>query len=254
MYAINPIYIKELKMRKLLDTTGGNTKIKKTMSSSGMALCSLSLMPDRIICAGSKAAGCFDDCIKVSGLSAIYKSINEARQRKTDYWHQDREAFLNQLNRELFLFEKNCHKKNLKPVARLNVFSDIAYENFSVPQNHPNIFMYDYTKIVSRLNKPLPNNYRLMFSYSGRSQYQKSVERCPANVPMSVVFKCNKKDKLPAYWSGPRGYLPVIDGDVSDLINVNFIAGYVGLRSKGQGFKNSNRFVVDANEIIRVAA
>jgi hypothetical protein len=71
---------------------------------------------------------------------------------------------------------------------------------------------------------------------------------------MSVVFKCNKKDKLPSFWSGPRGYLPVIDGDISDLINVNYTIGYVGLRSKGQGFQNNNGFVVDANEIIRVAA
>ena len=91
-------------VKKLLDTAkvSGNPKVAKT-GKKGMPfggnvrMAQLSMMPDNILCAGSKAAGCMDLCLKDAGLAAVYRSVNIARQARTDFWHADREGFLSQL-------------------------------------------------------------------------------------------------------------------------------------------------------------
>ena len=71
---------------KLLNVGGSNTKIAKTIKRGGnIRVASLSLMPDRKICAGSKAAGCFETCLKSSGRGA-FKNVATARQNKTDFY------------------------------------------------------------------------------------------------------------------------------------------------------------------------
>ena len=55
---------------KLTDTRATNTKVKKTQNKPNshfakpVRMASLSMMPDHIICAGSKAANCMDACLK----------------------------------------------------------------------------------------------------------------------------------------------------------------------------------------------
>ena len=138
---------------KLLNTTASNTKIKKTQNKPNnyfgkpIRMASLSLLPDRIICPGSKAAGCMDACLKESGRAKQFESINIARQKKTDYWHADQAGFLSQLTRELTNFQKNvCQRQNVQGVVRLNTISDISFEEHGIPQQFPDLFFYDYTK------------------------------------------------------------------------------------------------------------
>ena len=202
--------------------------------AEAIRVASMSLMPHPLICAGSKAAGCFTDCLKSAGRG-VFQSVAKSRQNKTWYWLNDQAGFLTQLAAELHNFEKLCTRQNVAGWVRLNTISDIAFEDYGIPQAFPNLNFYDYSKRVKRFAN-LPDNYRLILSYSGRRQYAKTVAARPAGVPMAVVFG---GDGLPDYWNGER----VIDGDVSDLINLE--AGcIVGLRAKGKAKTNDNDFVV----------
>ena len=237
---------------KLLDTRATNTKVKKTQKkptshfAKPIRMASLSMMPDHIICAGSKAANCMDLCLKDAGLAAVYDSVNIARQAKTDYWHADQSGFLAQLTRELANFRKLCDKQGMQGVVRLNVLSDIPFEKHGIPQQFPDLFFYDYTKQAKRLGNT-PDNYRLMFSYSDRPQYQKQVSAAlPTGVPIAVVFK----NSMPTEYLGRR----VIDGDLSDLDNVMAGPVVVGLTAKGPALHDDSGFVVDGNIILRAAA
>ena len=77
-------------IKKLLDTAkkSGNTKVAKTGAKHSplgdVRMAQLSMMPDNIICPGSKAAGCKEPCLAWTGLATVYKSVNKARQSGTD--------------------------------------------------------------------------------------------------------------------------------------------------------------------------
>tara|TARA_R110002012_G_scaffold259359_1_gene440891 strand:- start:30 stop:719 length:690 start_codon:yes stop_codon:yes gene_type:complete len=222
---------------KLLDTTGGNTKLKKSDNSSQeYRLAGLSLMPDDILCPYRNVAGCAKSCLESAGMG-VFSNVKAGRQRKSDWWHGDRAGFLDKLRKELTNFEKLCKRQGVKAAVRLNVLSDIPWEKHGIPQEFPDIFFYDYTKNASRLGKT-PSNYELMFSYSNEPAYQKVVVKAlKSDVPMSVVFR----NGMPKYYKGRR----VIDGDASDLVNVKAGKVIVGLVAKGKAKKDEGNFVVD---------
>lgn len=222
---------------KLLDTTGGNTKLKKSDNSSQeYRLAGLSLMPDDILCPYRNVAGCAKSCLESAGMG-VFSNVKAGRQRKSDWWHGDRAGFLDKLRKELTNFEKLCKRQGVKAAVRLNVLSDIPWEKHGIPQEFPDIFFYDYTKNASRLGKT-PPNYELMFSYSNEPAYQKVVVKAlRSDVPMSVVFR----NGMPKYYKGRR----VIDGDASDLVNVKAGKVVVGLVAKGKAKKDEGNFVVD---------
>ena len=135
----------------------------------------------------------------------------------------------------------------MQGVVRLNVLSDIAWEQHDIPQSFPDLFFYDYTKRAARLGKT-PDNYRLMFSYSGRPQYRKQVLQaaCYDN-PIAVVFS---NGEFPKTFLGR----PVVDGDQSDLWNVQAGKVVVGLKAKGPAKDDHSGFVVDLAEPIKFIA
>lgn len=233
-------------MMKLLDTTGGNTKLNKTdKGSQEYRLAGLSLMPDGILCPYRNIAACAEPCLESAG-KGVFTNVKEGRQRKTDWWHEDQAAFLTQLRKELTNFDKLCKKQGVKAAVRLNVLSDIPWEKHGIPQAFPDIFFYDYTKNPSRLGKT-PDNYELMYSYSAEPEYQKYVKKAlKTDAPMSVVFR----NGMPEFYLGRR----VIDGDASDLVNVKAGAVIVGLKAKGKAKEDKGNFVVDASNLIAVAA
>jgi hypothetical protein len=233
---------------KLLDTskTLGNPKVRKSGIANAVRMATLTMHPDNIVCAGAKAAGCMKDCLKESGLGGVYPSINKARQARTDYWHNSKITFLDQLCRELRNFSKLCAKQGVQGVVRLNVMSDISWEEYDVPQSFPELQFYDYTKKARRFHgQRQPDNYRLMFSYSGAKHYQSQVRsflKSYSDAPMAVVFR-NKN--FPSTFMGR----PVINGDDSDWVNVNNRGVVVGLVAKGPAKTNANGFVVE-NDVI----
>jgi len=233
---------------KLLDRTGGNTKVNKTNKQAGddYHFAGLSMLPTNKLCPGAKAAGCMDSCLKGAGLAAVYGSVNAARLKKTELFLNDKPKFMAQLRRELTNYTKWCRKHNKQGVVRLNVLSDILWEAEGIPQEFPELEFYDYTKRADRFEVELPSNYKIMFSYSGKESYQKQVKRfleSGSDAPVAVVFR----GKMPDKFLGR----PVIDGDASDWINVQNKGVVVGLKAKGPAKSNDNGFVVDMNVIAR---
>ena len=234
---------------KLLSITQSNTKVKKSMKYfdqykwqsilinlliKNPDYASLSLMPDYKICGGSKSGGCMELCLKSSGFAKIFKSVNIARQKKTEFLLNDRIGFINQLDKELFNFNKKCIKNNKTGFVRLNTISDYPFYKTGLMQKYSNLIFIDYTKIAKRLFEKLPENYFLMFSFSGRLQYSNQVRMAlKTDFPISVVFKCD----FPETFLGRQ----VIDGDKSDLNNALSFNKILGLK-----FKEINKEVADA--------
>jgi hypothetical protein len=219
-----------------------NSKLAKTNKVVGQdyLYAGLSLMPDPIICPGSKAAQCMDGCLKTSGLAAVYPAIALARQAKTDWFHRDTDGFIETLKKDLKALVRKADKLGKKARVRLNVLSDIAWENHGIPQAFPEIEFYDYTKRADRIGKT-PGNYRLTFSYSGVESYARQVVKAQsAGANMAVVFHVKKGQALPKAWQGKT----VIDGDEHDARYDDPQGVIVGLRAKGQAINDTTGFVV----------
>lgn len=240
---------------KLLDTTASNTKIAKTVGKAQgkIRMASLSLLPTPKLCPSSKAAGCFDDCLKSAGRASFTPGITEARARKTEYFNSDPQGFIDQLMQELSNFDKLCKKQGVQGVVRLNVLSDVAWEEHQIPQSFPDLQFYDYTKRGLRMQRLDMYhkrgellNYHLMFSYSSRDQFATQVSLAlGTDAPLAVVFK----NGMPEIFMGRK----VIDGDQSDWDNVHAGRVVVGLKAKGNAKTNDNGFVVDASQLIASA-
>ena len=230
----------------LLVTNNGNTKIRKSAEQSGYRIASLSLMPNNIICPGAKGAGCMDLCLKDEGRGKM-QTVQNARQSKTDLWLNDPDTFLEMLFEEIFVFRRRCQKSGHQAAIRLNTISDIAWEKYGIFEEFPDVIGYDYTKRVQRLGNT-PANYNLIFSYSAEPAYQGSVNKAlQTETPIAVVFR----NGLPSQYLGRD----VIDGDKSDIINVNAGPVIVGLRAKGTSGKRptTSNFIVNNPEVLEAA-
>jgi hypothetical protein len=229
-----------------------NSKLAKTNKVVGQdyLYAGLSMMPDPILCPGSKAAQCMDACLKTSGLGGVFPAIALARQAKTDWFHRDMTEFVEVLVKDLQALVRKANKLGKKTRVRLNVLSDIAWENVEcfrlgswhegIPQAFPEIEFYDYTKRADRIGKT-PSNYRLTFSYSGVQSYARQVIKAQsAGANMAVVFHVKKGQPLPKSWQGKT----VIDGDEHDARYDDPQGVIVGLRAKGKAIKDTTGFVV----------
>ena len=192
-------------------------------------------------------AGCKAACLNTAGRGGIFKkgettnTIQQARIRKTKMFFEDRRAFLNELTVEIVKTIKSAEKKNLIPVFRLNGTSDIAWEKYEVAngknifQMFPDVQFYDYTKIVGRKVKHIPN-YHLTFSKADGNDMD---VRLAASNGMNVAAVFHK---LPETYIGR----PVINGDETDLRFLDPKGVIVGLKAKGKAKKDTSGFVVTA--------
>ena len=229
---------------RLLDTTGGNTKLRKNNRDIKIRVAGLSLRPDDTVCPFRKIAKCEKPCLVSSGRGHM-NSVENARQSKLDYLYADRAGFIAQLIDEIAKFERLCKKNDVTPYIRLNVISDVRWESKAygrIPQLFPNVRFYDYTKCANRLGNT-PENYDLMFSYSPAPEFQGQVKiALESGVPMSAVF----------YPHIPDNFLgrPVINGDNSDIENLKYSNHIIGLKYKnanGQGINPIDElFIVKA--------
>lgn len=229
-----------------------NSKLAKTNAKvgAGHLYAGLSMMPDNVLCPGSKAAGCMTGCLKSAGRGR-FSNVALARQRKTDWFHTDRASFVTQLIKDLEALVRKATKEGKSARVRLNVLSDVTWESVAcerqgkafkgIPEAFPEIGFYDYTKRANRLGKT-PFNYHLTFSYSGVSTYQKQVAKAlDTDANMAVVFHVKKNQPLPKLWAGKI----VIDGDEHDARLDDPMNVIVGLRAKGQAIKDTSGFVVN---------
>lgn len=235
---------------KLL-SVDSNSKLAKTNAKvgAGHLYAGLSMMPDNVLCPGSKAAGCMDKCLKSAGRGR-FSNVALARQRKTDWFHANQTEFVDQLVKDLEALVKRASKHGKRARVRLNVLSDVTWESVTcnrhgkafsgIPQAFPEVEFYDYTKRASRLGKT-PFNYHLTFSYSGVPTYQRQVSHAiDAQANMAVVFLVKKGQPLPKRWAGKV----VIDGDEHDARYDDPTNVIVGLRAKGTCVGDTSGFAV----------
>ena len=221
----------------LLDRFGANTKLKKS-SGGKYSVAGLSLMPSLKFCPMSIKAGCFELCLKSAGRGR-FNNVVKARNNKSNFYNNDYDLFMILLKYELQLHIMNCKKNNVNPSARLNVLSDIPYEKTDIFNTFKEIYFYDYTKRANRIEACNSiENYKLMFSYSGRDAYLNQVSKAlDFSNPIAVVFR----KTFPKFFLGR----PVFNGDLSDIDNSTKHGYIIALKAKGSLAKNSfNDFVV----------
>ena len=186
-----------------------------------------------------RSKGCTESCLYTAGRGA-FNSIQKARINKTIRFFQDREKFINDLRKDIKSIVKKADEQNMIPAVRLNGTSDIEWTRFGLMEEFPNVQFYDYTKVLSRLDKAIPKNYHITFSKNESNDIECAVAlKLGTNV--AVVFDTKKGTELPATW---KGY-PVYDGDDTDVRFMDPKGGYViGLRAKGKARKDASGFVV----------
>jgi len=187
-------------------------------------------------------------CLYESGHSLVFKSINEARVKRTKLMVEDAESFFKQLKREIKNHIANSKKHKLKPCVRLNGTSDIFDKHFiSVIDTFHETQFYDYTKDYRRmqsfirqkeLRNGFPERYHLTYSHS-EGRLTESLGILTQGYNVAVVFACKRKEELPLTWNGFK----VLDGDISDLrfldphTDNNGKGFVIGLRGKGHATK-----------------
>ena len=185
-----------------------------------------------------RTAGCTAACLNTAGRGGMFKRgestnmIQQARIRKTQMFFNDREAFVEQLIKDIKLGIKQADKLGLTPVFRLNGTSDLAVEKWGVIEQFPQVQFYDYTKVLGRKVAHLPN-YHLTFSAAdgNDADVQKALAQ---GMNVAMVF-----DKVPSEYMGKE----VIDADEDDLRFLDKKGCIAGLKAKGRAKKDTTGFV-----------
>lgn len=200
-----------------------------------------------------RTTGCTAACLNTAGRGGMFKkgettnTIQKARIRKTRLFFEDRITFMNLLVKDIELAIKQSARLNLIPVFRLNGTSDIAFEKYEVLRNgqtyaniffaFPEVIFYDYTKILGRKIKFIPN-YSLTFSAAdgNDADVQKAIAQ---GYNVATVFGIKKTLPMPETYLGR----PVFNGDESDLRFLDPKGVIVGLYAKGKAKKDTTGFV-----------
>jgi hypothetical protein len=158
--------------------------------------------------------------------------IQQARIRKTKMFFEARDAFMQQLEKDIQLGIKQAAKLGLTPVFRLNGTSDLAWEKYGIIEKFPQVQFYDYTKVLGRKVSHL-KNYHLTFSAAdgNDADVQGAIQQ---GMNVAMVF-----DKLPAEYMGRE----VIDADDTDLRFLDAKNVIAGLKAKGRAKKDTTGFV-----------
>lgn len=198
-------------------------------------------------------AGCAAACLNTAGRGGMFKKgettnvIQQARIRKTQFFFEERNGFMEWLVSDIEKAIKQSAKLNLIPVFRLNGTSDLAFEKYPVIRNgvqfdnvflaFPEVQFYDYTKVLGRKIKHIPN-YHLTFSAAdgNDSDVAKAIEQ---GYNIATVFGIKKTEPMPEFYNG----LPVFNGDDSDLRFLDPKGVVVGLYAKGKAKKDTTGFV-----------
>ena len=238
---------------KLLST--GNPKVLKGMKQ-GFNTYILHLAPANVSgyeTCPKRTAGCTAACLNTAGRGGMFKRgestnvIQEARKRKTKLFFENRTEFMAQLVKDIELGIKQSAKLDLVPVFRLNGTSDLAFEKYDVVRNgvtyrnifdaFPEVQFYDYTKILGRKFRDIPN-YHLTFSAADGNDVD-VLKAIAQGYNIATVFGIKKTEPMPESYNG----LPVFNGDESDLRFLDPKGVIVGLYAKGKAKKDTTGFV-----------
>jgi len=238
---------------KLLST--GNPKVLKGMKQ-GFNTYILHLAPANVSgyeTCPKRTEGCTAACLNLAGRGGMFKRgettnvIQEARKRKTKLFFENRTDFMVQLVKDIELGIKQSARLDLVPVFRLNGTSDLSFEKYEVVRNgityrnifaaFPEVQFYDYTKILGRKFKDIPN-YQLTFSAADGNDVD-VLKAIAQGYNIATVFGLKKTEPMPEFYNG----LPVFNGDESDLRFLDPKGVVVGLYAKGKAKKDTTGFV-----------
>jgi hypothetical protein len=192
-----------------------------------------------------RTAGCTAACLNTAGRGGMFKRgentnmIQKARIRKTEYFFNDRDAFMADLVADIMKAVNFARRKGLIPVFRLNGTSDLSWEKYPTPLGAKNIFeqfptlqFYDYTKVLGRKVAHLPN-YHLTFSKADGNDADVA-EALMQGMSVVAVY-----DKI------PQG---VPSADETDLRFLDPKGIMLGLKAKGRAKKDYSGFVIRLTE------
>jgi len=189
--------------------------------------------------------GCIAACLNTAGRGGMFKKgentnmIQKARIRKTEYFFNDRDGFMNDLYGDIAKAIKFAERKGLIPVFRLNGTSDLSWEKYDVGgfanifEAFPDVQFYDYTKVLGRKVKDIPN-YHLTFSKADGNDADVAEALLQG---MSVVA---------VYDRIPEG---VPSADETDLRFLDPKGIMLGLKAKGRAKKDYSGFVIRLTEV-----
>lgn len=248
---------------KLLST--GNPKVLKGQAQ-GYNTYILHLAPANVSgyeTCPKRTAGCTAACLNTAGRGGMFKRgestnvIQEARKRKTRMFFEERTGFMEWLVADIELAIKQSKRIGLIPVFRLNGTSDLSFEKYEVVRNgqlfrnvfaaFPEVQFYDYTKVLGRKVKDIPN-YHLTFSAADGNDMD-VIRAMNEGLNVAVVFGVKKTDALPTEYVGRE----VFNGDESDLRFLDPKGVVVGLYAKGKAKKDTSGFVKYPTLMLMVA-
>lgn len=243
---------KPLLWRGKLMSAGSNAKTRKgdggpdDYVTAILYLAPADTVPDQpTLCPMADLAGCKAGCLNTAGRGAM-NNVQTARIDKAKWYHQDRDGFLTAIDADITKFKRWAARKGLTPAVRLNGTSDIQYEVIApwLFKRHPEVMFYDYTKIAKRMDKILPDNYHLTWSYSAANErYERQIDTIPSHSNVAVVFR-DKATLEKAIAQGFRGR-PVINADKHDMRFLDTRGTISGLYAKGKAKQDDSGFVVD---------
>ena len=195
-----------------------------------------------------RTAGCTAACLNTAGRGGMFKRgettnmIQKARIRKTNYFFNDRAGFMLDLAYDIQKAIKFAERKGLIPVFRLNGTSDLSWEKYEVPvfctenifELFPTVQFYDYTKVLGRKVKHIPN-YHLTFSKADGNDSDVA-EALMQGMSVVAVY-----DKI------PEG---VPSADETDLRFLDPKGIMLGLKAKGRAKKDYSGFVIRLMEAV----
>jgi len=193
-----------------------------------------------------RTKGCTAACLNTAGRGGMFKrgestnTIQRARIRKTNEFFNNREQFMFDLYHDIIKAKKFADKQGLIPVFRLNGTSDLSWEKYEVGTTGMNIFQlfpttqfYDYTKVLGRKVKHIPN-YHLTFSKADGNDSDVA-EALLQGMSVVAVY-----DKI------PEG---VPSADETDLRFLDPKGIMLGLKAKGRAKKDYSGFVIRLTQV-----
>jgi len=192
-----------------------------------------------------RTAGCTAACLNTAGRGGMFRKgentnmIQKARIRKTQYFFNERDAFMLDLYTDIQKAIKFAERQGLTPVFRLNGTSDLSWEKYTVGTTDMNLFQlfptvqfYDYTKVLGRKVAQY-KNYHLTFSKADGNDSDVAEALFQG---MSVVA---------VYDAIPAG---VPSADETDLRFLDPKGVMLGLKAKGRAKKDYTGFVIRVAE------
>ena len=230
-------------MFKLLSTA--NPKIQKGTKQGYLSFI-LHLAPadlsGRETCP-KRTAGCTAACLNTAGRGGMFKRgentnmIQKARIRKTKYFFEARDYFMQDLYEDIEKAIRFAERKGLTPVFRLNGTSDLSWEKYTIHDKNlfelfPNVQFYDYTKVLGRKVSQY-KNYHLTFSKADGNDADVA-EALMQGMSVVAVY-----DEIPA---------GVPSADETDLRFLDPKGTMLGLKAKGRAKKDYSGFVIRIKE------